>query len=128
MKYDISFLSPNKGIVEMPLRITGKVTGAYTIVQQFITTLFATPSNLREFGGGLYDLLQGSNVSEEHVVNSFNLATAETAQYLTNNGIIIGSCEINNVTINNDSVIIQAELFVSGETVSFALSIFLQEQ
>lgn len=127
MKYDVSFLSPQKGIVEIPLSVTGRVTGAYTIVQQFIATLFATASNIREFGGDLYANLAGSNVSEEYIKDTFSIAAADTINYMENNGISIGSCEVVDVTINNDSVIITANLFVSGDVVSFALSVFLQE-
>ena len=89
--------------------------------------LFAEPSNLREFGGGLYTLLQGSNVEREYIENAFSLAASNTTSYLHNNGILVGSCEVTDVVVNNDSVSITADLFVSGETVSFAVSIFLQE-
>ena len=127
MKYDVSFLSPKKELVEIPLKVTGKVTGVYTIVQQFIGLLFATESNIREFGGNLGGMLQGTNVNEDYVKDAFSLAAAETTDYLHNNGVIIGSCEVTNVSINADSISISADLFVSGETVSLSMSIFLQE-
>lgn len=127
MKYDVSFLSPKNEMVEIPLRVTGKISGAYVIVQEFISLLLAEPSNLREFGGGLYTLLQGSNVEREYIENAFSLAASNTTSYLHNNGILVGSCEVTDVVVNNDSVSITADLFVSGETVSFAVSIFLQE-
>ena len=83
MADDIRYLYEQAdGVVEAPLVILGTCTGDITLAQQVLNTLFPSTSNLREFGGGLYDALTGANLNETTVAQLINNYLVDTRNYL----------------------------------------------
>lgn len=121
---DICYLDKNaEGVVEAPLIIVGSCTGNVTLAQQVLNTLFPSTSNLREFGGGLYDALIGSNLDEQSASQIINNYLVDTRSYLeTELGIII-EIAVDSVSLIDRQLVIRLSLATETESSEVEVSI-----
>ena len=121
---DICYLDKNaEGVVEAPLIIMGSCTGNVTLAQQVLNTLFPSTSNLREFGGGLYDALVGSNLDEQSASQIINNYLVDTRSYLeTELGIII-EIAVDSVSLIDRQLVIRLSLATETESSEVEVSI-----
>lgn len=126
MKYDIKFLSDRDGVVLIPLKVNGMTTGSQSVLQRFIVTLFTSASETRLFAGDLYSKLSGCNLSEDNVTQVVYTTALQTINFLnTSQNTIIGSFDITNVTVNNDTVVISAVIYIDNSFVDFEMNLSL---
>lgn len=85
---DLSFTLDETGVVEMPLKITGKCEGHQVLMQKVVMLMLAsTADTLRYEGGLLYDNLKSANVSENRedlLLNTVNIAITEVVEIIKN--------------------------------------------
>lgn len=121
---DICYLDMNaEGVVEAPLIIMGSCTGSVTLTQQVLNTLFPSTSNLREFGGGLYDALVGSNLDEQSASQIINNYLVDTRSYLETELDIIIEIAVDSVSLIDRQLVIRLSLATETESSEVEVSI-----
>lgn len=121
---DICYLDKNaEDVVEAPLIIVGSCTGNVTLAQQVLNTLFPSTSNLREFGGGLYDALVGSNLDEQSASQIINNYLVDTRSYLETELDIIIEIAVDSVSLIDRQLVIRLSLATETESSEVEVSI-----